>query len=390
MFNSETCKRCGACLMLCPFVEMGREQARKEITRLIETRMSDSVLTHCAGCSYCDVICPTRSNPSELRKEILQGKNRQNGVSGLRIMSEQVPFNIMTAGLETDKKQKFDRLEYLSNPGRHEEVLFLGCSLSYIHTDLARARFFDDLPAIGGMQHCCGAYVYQLFGEEEAKISAEKLLEKFKSIGVKRVLTFCPECDYMLSKVYPKILKGFDIRTVPIIDYLLERHLSGALPFTQTLDKKVTFHDACGWRKLGDAIHESPRRLLSQMGARVFEMKHNRSKSMCCGTPLAGKKSRLAAAVAEKRVAEAKASGAEAIVVNCTGCFSLMAKAARHGLELYHIIELVQLATGEFPPHRIKEVQDRLVKSIVTKIGGDPDILNRKYIIRDGKVAPLI
>ncbi len=390
MFNSQTCKRCGACLIQCPFLEMGRDQAKEEITRLIETRMSDSLLTQCAGCSYCDAICPTRSNPSELRKEILQRQNRRAGVGGLRIMSEQVPFNVMTAGLETDKAQKLDRLERLANPGRHEEVLFLGCSLSYIHTDLARARFLDDLPVVGGMQYCCGAYVYHLFGEEEAKISGVKLLDKLKAAGVKRVVTFCPECDYMLSKVYPAILQGFDIQAVTITDFLLERHASGALPFTRAVEKKVTFHDACGWRKLDDEIYEGPRRLLGKMGAQVFEMKHHRSKSMCCGTPLAGKNSRLAAAVAEKRVLEAKASGAEAIVVNCTGCFSLMGKAAQHGLELYHIIELIQLAAGETPPHRIKEVQNRLVRSIVTQIDVDPDILNRRYVIRDGEVTPLI
>lgn len=389
MFNSKTCKRCGACVTACPFIEMSREAAVEEITRLIETGMSDSVLTQCAGCSYCDVICPTQSNPSDLRKEILQQQNRRAGVSSLRIMSEQVPFNVMSAGLETEKAQKLEQLKRLSNPGRHEEVLYLGCSLSYIHTDLAQSRFLEDLPVVGGMQYCCGAYVHHLFGADEAQIKGRKLLQRLKEIGAKRVVTFCPECDYMLSKVYPSIIAEFDIQAVSIIDYLIDRHENGLLPFVRAVDKKVTFHDSCGWRKLGGEIHESPRRLLTDMGAQVFEMKHNRNKSICCGTPLAGKNSRLAAAVAEKRVLEAKASGAEAIVVNCTGCFSLMGKAAQHGLELYHIMELVQLAAGQTPPHRIKKTQNSLVKNIVARMDTDPDILSRRYVIRNGKVTPV-
>ena len=31
MFNRETCKRCGLCLMLCPFLEMPKEQAEEEV-----------------------------------------------------------------------------------------------------------------------------------------------------------------------------------------------------------------------------------------------------------------------------------------------------------------------------------------------------------------------
>lgn len=389
MFNPQTCTRCGACLMLCPFLEMPKEQAKQAIVELVENKTPDTVLSHCAGCSLCDITCPTQSNPSDLRKEIIHAHNRKAGVRGLGIMSDEVPLNIMSAGLETDKEAKSARLAELTHPQPHEEFFFLGCSLSYIYTDLAQSQLFANRPAIGGMQYCCGSYVHAHFGEKEARIRGRQLLAEFKKLGVKRLITFCPECDYMIGHVYPGLIEEFDIQTKTVAAYLLEEHDSGRLSFPHSIDQKVTFHDACGWRKLNSQIHETPRKLLQAIGAQPVEMKHNRSKSMCCGAPLASKNPKRSAAVAEKRVLEAKATGAQSIVVSCSGCFALSGKAKKHGMEVYHIIELVQRAIGETPPHRIEEVKNNLIRSIVTKISTDPKLSEQCYIIKDGSIRPV-
>lgn len=251
MFNRETCKRCGVCLMLCPFLEMPKQEARDEITRMIETLESKITLKNCAGCGYCDVICPTQSNPSELRKEIMLRKSRERGLSSLAIISEQVPWNLMSIGLEFEKEAKQKALEAFSHPASNEEVFYLGCSLSYIYTDLAQTRLLEKLPVIGGMKFCCGGYVHNNFGKEEAAIKGRKLLKKLKAIGVKKMITFCPGCDHMISGVYPEIIPEFDIKTMNIAEYLLDQHQKGQLQFNRLVDKKVTFHDSCAWRKLG-------------------------------------------------------------------------------------------------------------------------------------------
>ena len=71
MFNQETCKRCGLCLIMCPFIEMPKKEVRAEIKNMIETGKSEIITKNCAGCAYCDIICPTHSNPSHLRKVML-------------------------------------------------------------------------------------------------------------------------------------------------------------------------------------------------------------------------------------------------------------------------------------------------------------------------------
>ena len=224
MFNRETCKRCGLCLRSCPFLELPEEQAKEEVNRMIEKMESSIVLKNCTRCSYCDIICPTQSNPSELRKEIMLKKSRERGLSGLSIISEQVPWNLMSIGLEFEKEEKQKALARFSNPASNDTVFYLGCSLSYIYTDLAQTRLLEKLPVIGGMKYCCGGYVHNNFGKEEAVIKGRQLLKELKTIGVKKMITFCPGCARMISGVYPEIIPEFDIKTITIADYLLEQH----------------------------------------------------------------------------------------------------------------------------------------------------------------------
>ena len=105
MFNRKTCKRCGVCLMLCPFLELPKQQAEEEMAQMIETMESKIILKNCAGCSYCDIICPTQSNPSHLRKEILSSKSSNKGMACLSLITDEVPFNLMTIGLEFDPEE---------------------------------------------------------------------------------------------------------------------------------------------------------------------------------------------------------------------------------------------------------------------------------------------
>ena len=107
---------------------------------------------------------------------------------------------------------------------------------------------------------------------------------------------------------------------------------------------------------------------------------------MCCGVPLVSKNRESFESAAERRALEAKAAGAQTIVVNCAGCFSLSSKAKKHGLEVYHLIEMVQRALGESPPHRIEEIKNGLIQSIFEKIADDPKSLEQRYVIEDGTI----
>ena len=388
MFNQETCKRCGTCLNLCPFLEMPKKEAREEIKKMIETGESEIILKNCAGCAYCNIICPTHSNPSHLRREILSKKRSGKGTACLSLFTEEVPFNMMSIGLEYDpEEQKKDLKAYL-NPAPGKEVFYLGCALSSIYTDLAKTKLLERLPKVGGLKYCCGAYV-QPFGEEEAKIKGRQFLKEFKKLGTEKLITFCTGCDEIIGDVYPRIIPEFDIKTENIATYLLEEQRKGNITFTHPINKRVTFHDPCAWRMLEPELRENPRKLLQCMGGEVVEMKHNRQESLCCGTPLiiSGRNPQLAAEVVDRRVAEARAIGAEVIAVSCTGCFSaLVEKAEQEGIEVYYITELAQMAIGEKPLHRLKDMKNQLTKNIIKKVSENPGVLKQKYIIKNGEI----
>ncbi len=369
---------------------MPGEEAATEISQMIARMDSKVVSRNCAGCSYCDIVCPTQSNPSELRKEILLKKTRTRGVSCLSLITEEVPYNLMSIGLEFEKEEKLKNLEDSSNNSIFSrEVFYLGCSLSYIYHDLAKTKLLKSLPVIGGMKYCCGGYINNLFGQEEAVLKGRQLLQDLKKIGVEKMVTFCPGCDRMIGEVYPRIIPEFDIKNINIVNFLLEENQSGQIKFTNPVNRKVTFHDSCAWRKMNPEVHENPRRLLKIMGAEVLEMKHNRRESMCCGSPLSGRNPQLADQMAEKRVLEAKETGADTLVVSCTGCFALSGKAAEKGLEIYNITELAQMAIGENPVHRIEEIKKELNRNIFKVVSEKPDLLTTRYKVENGEIKTL-
>lgn len=386
MFIEEDCTFCGACLAECPFLEMSLEDAREEIARLIRTREPGDMSRDCAGCFYCDVVCPVEANPSHLMREVRSAKARGKGASCLSLMTEEVPCNIMSVGLEFETEEKARDLNAYTNPAPAREVFYLGCSLSYIFTDLAKTKLLERLPKVGGMKYCCGLDVYALFGEEEARIKGRRLLDALRKTGIERMVTFCPGCDDMISQVYPKLIPEFDIETLTIAEYLVQQHQKGEIRFTNPINRRVTFHDPCAWRMMATDVHDSPRRLLELMGAEVVEMKHNRRESLCCGTPVAGRNPQLTSAISARRVSEARETGAEAIVVSCTGCLSLSAQAREQDIEVYNITELAQMAIGEQPPHRVAEISRQLRSDIVKKVVEHPELLRERYVIRDGKV----
>jgi heterodisulfide reductase subunit D len=393
LFNEETCKLCGKCLSECPILEMDKEKAREEMANEIKAKASPEILKYCIGCTYCDVICPTQSNPAALRKALIEAQTREEGVKkgvrGMGLFGEEVPTNIMEFGLALEREEKEKDLEIYTNPPKSDTVFYLGCSLSYVYTDLAKTGLLNDFPMIGGMKYCCGGYVNRYFGEKESKIKGKALLARFNDIGIKKIITFCPDCDKMLQDVYPNQVEGFDIEVQNIAEYLLEKHRSGALPFPHKLHQTVAFQDSCSWRKVDSKIYEAPRQLLQAMGAEVVEMAHNRKHSMCCGYPLINRNQALADKVAEKRVSEAVAAGAISIAVSCTGCFALAKKAAERNLDLFNITELAQMAIGEIPRHRHTEVTEQVRQEIMKTFAENPELFNDRYVIENGEVRKL-
>ncbi|MHA1727853.1 MAG: (Fe-S)-binding protein [Promethearchaeota archaeon] len=387
MFNEETCEICGKCLFECPFLEISTDKAQKEIENMIKFREISELMKNCLGCGYCNIICPNQANPADLIREINRKNKNKRGIRGFSIIHEDVPVNLMTVGLEMKTAEKKKLLKKYLNPPKSEKMYYLGCSLSYIYTDLVKTKLLDDLPKIGGMKYCCGIYL-KSYSKEEINIRGMELLKEFKKLGIRELVVFCPGCAEMLRGVYPKIIPQFkeEIRINTISEHLIDMYNKDDLNLVTKIDKKIAFQDPCGWRNLDRKIYEAPRALLEILGAEVVEMKHNREKSLCCGVPVLGRNINLFKKISEMSISEAEESGSDIIALSCTGCLGLARNAAKRNIQTYNITELAQIAIGENPPHQVVEVTNKLNRLIGKKFRENSALLTDRYTIKNGNI----
>ncbi len=388
MFNEETCQRCGTCLEQCPFLQLPIESAKEEISKMIETRKSRKIIKNCASCSYCNVICPTGSNPYALIREIRLKNYRENGVRSIGLITEEIPHNLMSIALEINTEEKQRELNKYENPPKSSKMFYVGCGIPYCFPDLAQTKLLGDLPLLGGMEYCCGGYVHSYFGEDEARIKGLDLYEKFKTLGVEKLITFCPGCDAMIKGVYPSIIEGFNVEGQTIIDYFVEKYHQGELKIKKKINQRITFQDPCPWRNLDKKIYDGPREFLEIIGAEVVEMEHNKEKSLCCGAPLIISNRTLATKIAKERISEAEHVNAEIIAHICTGCLATLSNSAtERNIHSYYITELAQMAIGETPPLKIIENTKNLNNQIMKTISKNPNLIAERYLIKNGKIS---
>jgi hypothetical protein len=164
----------------------------------------------------------------------------------------------------------------------------------------------------------------------------------------------------MLGKILPQRFNtGFDFEVVPLEHYLLDRLRSGQLKLDTPLNMRAAIHDNCFSKVAGDAVWSPARELVRACGVEIAEMQHNKGDALCCGFGAAAGRFDLLDLIAQgkKRLAEAAATGAGCIVVYCAACyfiFSVVRELTGSKLEVYHVLELLDMAQGRLPPHRTR------------------------------------
>ena len=125
------------------------------------------------------------------------------------------------------------------------------------------------------------------------------------------------------------------------------------------MDKRVAIHDNCFSKAAGDAVWSPVRELVQACGVKIVEMQHNRQDALCCGFGAAAGRFDLFDLIEQgkKRLGEAEDTGADCLVVYCAACyfiFSVVSELVGSKLEIYHILELLDMAEGRQPLHRTR------------------------------------
>ena len=229
-------------------------------------------------------------------------------------------------------------------PGKQDVIFFAGCT-SAVTKQLNRSlvasakllqRAGVSFATMGQDEPCCGSTLLRVGQTDAFNELSKENLKKFKSLGIKKIVTACPGCYTTLKKMMEDA--GSSIEVVHISREIAKLVRDGRLKLKKS-DERMTYHDPCHLGRLG-GVFEEPREIV-RATASFVEMPNNRYESRCCGAG-AGLQSafpKLSKELASKRVAEARATGATTIVTSCPFCETQLRTVP--GIKVVDLMELL-------------------------------------------------
>jgi len=362
------CNRCGFCLPSCPIylvkgVESATPRGRNAITRaVIEGRLKwskevEKSIFSCLGCGACTASC----FPAIKTRDIVF-KDRECLVNeGLypKIADHLAQYILEEGNISNeDNEERGEWQELIKGIPEHyfereraDVVYFVGCVASFFPlaqkipasmvTIMQKAEV--DFTILGGEEWCCG---YPLVGAgmpEKMKTLVSHNVEAVERIGAKKVVFTCPSCYQTWMHFYPSVAQYMSSA-----EFLVDLMKQGEFQF-KPLNIKVTYHDPCDLGR-NTGVYEAPRDVIRAIpGVELVEMEKNRQFTTCCGGGgnLEMVDPELSAKVADMKISEIQATGADMVVSSCQQCLRTIAGRARRRkipLDVKDITELIAQA----------------------------------------------
>ena len=219
-----------------------------------------------------------------------------------------------------------------------EYLLYVGCLGSYDELGQKMAKSVAALLTgagvsfgiLGSEESCCGSEVYLLGENELFRLLAQRNIQKFTELGVKKVVTLSPHAYNTMKNSYPLLGGYFELYHYT---QLLCRLLREGRLKPSPGRAKVTYHDPCFLGRY-NRVYDEPREVLRAIpGLELVEMGRSRENSFCCGGGsgnfvtdlLSGSRD----SPARLRVREAHKTGADILAVACPGCLTMLQDAVK-------------------------------------------------------------
>jgi len=376
------CVRCGACKTQCPTYDTACTETLSPRGRIailnaimggeIEaTRSALEKIESCLHCLACTPNCPPGINIPEIiysGLSLLRERTRRKGLLRLLVHSALLhpgPYfaaaSFARGPVERYLKRRTLIPEDLSLPGRSLRTLpqvieperpkkgrvaiFRGCSTNYIFTGLGRS-LIRVLLRLGyevvmpRSEVCCGSPLRSLGMEKEAIRFARKNVETFSRLKADAVISLCPTCILAIREEYPLMISRGIENAMDITAFLLA---VPALDLGPLDGSQAFYHDPCHMR-YGLKITEEPREILRRCGIEAV----SGDRQQCCGFGgiFSMKFRDYSLMMAGKVAEEIERTGAGTVVTSCPGCMLQLRKILR-GMEVLHVVEVLEKATGE-------------------------------------------
>lgn len=185
-----------------------------------------------------------------------------------------------------------------------------------------------------------GVLLYDLGLDEHIEGHIKKIYELLKAHGVKRVIGVDPHTVFMLSKVFPRYIKDYDIEVRHYLEILSGN--SEALKGNPKKEIREDFviHDSCYMaRELG--IIDQVRGVLEGIGIVVREPENTKLDTDCCGGPIEYAFRDLTEKVSSGRAKELS-STSKNIIVECPICLINLNKyESEMGMKVWDVGEIL-------------------------------------------------
>ncbi len=243
-------------------------------------------LYNCAKCMRCETVCPEEIKITE----IVSGSRNKLFERGLGPLDKhnKVIEGILNKGnaVNGDPEKRLDWLPETFSKKKSDTLLYLGCLPSYFLKDIAISSYLIlkklniDFMILED-EGCCGVYLYESGRIDLAKEVFQKNTEKFKSLGIHKIITPCNGCMQCFKRYYPELLGEIDFSVHHIVE-VVYNSLKKNPEILKKIQRIVTYQDPCRLARL-EGITDEPRQILKWCGAEIEEMTRNRGDAPCCG-----------------------------------------------------------------------------------------------------------
>ena len=333
--------RCVECVKACSHLQKfmispksyGRQIQINESV-IMGTRYANTMINSCTMCGLCKEQCPLgigmkdmihETRESMVEKSKMPPSAHEFALSDMEFSNSNQFFMVKQPPLINGGASGKTNAEYLFYPG---------CQLAASYPEYVIKAYRYLLSGIkegvGIMLGCCGAPADWAGRQDLMRESTERFRNIWNEAGKPVFILACSSCISVFERYLPEI---------PCIS-LWEIFQKYGLPETAGLTQLnreyvLNVHDACSTRHKRE-IHESIRKIVSDLGYEINELKYTKSKTKCCGygglVYYANREQ--ANEIAEDRIKESK----EDLLVYCAMCKDLFVGKGKRTL---HILDLI-------------------------------------------------
>ena len=399
-YSYERCTHCGYCRHVCKVYNVswsetdyagGRNRIIKALDRKDIKFDKDEIIPsvfRCMLCGNCKVVCPVGVDTLEVfqhfRKTVVKRGAMPSKLKVLKgsIMENNNPFlekhidRFNWCDSCEEGARAYERAKQRVGIKDEKEVpykvgYFIGCTSSYRNKELvsSTSKVLEKLGiefVVFPEERCCGSVLFRTGLEDDAIELVKHNYEMVRNSGVTDVVFSCSGCFSTFTLEYSKFAKnnlGFNLYHITQYALKIAKEKNLKIRYTKRTKEDpllITYHDPCHLGRYC-GVYEEPRELIRMIeGVKLFEMKHNRDMSWCCGAGGGVKalygdiavevgRDRLAETracmvrIREDRLKEAVETTAEVLVSSCVFCKNNLFQVANEDDSPLKVIDISQL-----------------------------------------------